>query len=118
MQPTTVIDPILREAARRFTHLVKWVDYHSGPGTKPLGSPARLTLYTAADDAGVESLDEASRASTHSPQLRARLLATGLRVVPDERDALARTDAYAQDAGAGLAQVPFGRESEDVAGTG
>jgi hypothetical protein len=46
---------------------------------------------------------------------------TGLRhprILKDERDSLARTDAHAQDAVMGFAQAQLGREGEDVAGAG
>jgi hypothetical protein len=65
VQPVNAIDQILREAARGFTHLVKWVDYHSGAGTQPSSCSARLTVYStcpAGDDAveGLDLLEEAA----------------------------------------------------------
>jgi hypothetical protein len=52
--------PIPRQVARGFTHLVKWVNYHSRTGSQPLIRPARVTVfssYPAGDDAAVESFD-------------------------------------------------------------
>jgi hypothetical protein len=52
------------KVARGFTHLVKWVDYHSGPGTQPTGRPARLTFYSSGGDpAAVEGLGLLDRAA-------------------------------------------------------
>jgi hypothetical protein len=51
------------KVARGFTHLVKWVDYHSGPGTQPTGHPARLTFYSSGGDpAAADGLDLLDRA--------------------------------------------------------
>src|SRR5207248_4941063 len=41
-----------------------------------------------------------------------------LRILQDERDSLARSDAHAQHAVAGFAQTQLGREREHVAGAG
>jgi hypothetical protein len=50
--------------ARGFTHLVKWVDYHSGPADQPSGRPARVTFYSSRPDGGdaaVEGLERLER---------------------------------------------------------
>lgn len=60
MATVTAIDHVLRGTARRCTHLVKWVDYHSGGGAQPSGCPARLTFYSSSpgrDDAVIEALE-------------------------------------------------------------
>jgi hypothetical protein len=60
------MDPIPRQVARGFTHLVKWVNYHSRTGSQPLISPARVTVYSsspAGDDAAVEGFDLLEAAS-------------------------------------------------------
>jgi hypothetical protein len=43
--------------ARGFTHLVKWVDYYSGPGTQPSGRPARVTILSSRPDGGDAAVD-------------------------------------------------------------
>jgi hypothetical protein len=56
----TATDPILRQVARGSTHLVKWVNYHSGADTQPSSCPARVTVissFLTDDDAADEGLD-------------------------------------------------------------
>jgi hypothetical protein len=57
---------LIRGVARGVTHLVKWVDYHSGADTQPSGRPARVTIYSSrpgGDYAAVEGLDLLERAA-------------------------------------------------------
>ena len=52
--------PMLREVARGFTHLVRWVEYHSRAGAEPSSRRARLTVYSscsAGDDAALARLE-------------------------------------------------------------
>jgi hypothetical protein len=41
----SAVDPTLRQVARALTHLLDWVDHHSGGGAPPARTGARLTIY-------------------------------------------------------------------------
>ena len=58
-----LINPILWQAARGFTHLRNWIDYYTGAPTQPSGSPARLIVYASHQPAGGAALETLDRAS-------------------------------------------------------